>query len=121
MVRVAMILMNRDNAAGSIDDGNTRIKRFPNEPVIPVDTTDHKCRYLLIEQVPRKTEIVNPPPVSLVVCRTGEVAGFIAPSQAIEINRFHNLGVPAPTYHQKLGVRDTDTLERVEKIRSHDN
>src|ERR1700674_3482959 len=110
-----MILMNSDNAARSIDHGNARMERLPNEPVIPTNAADHKCRYLLIVQVSCKTEIINPPAISLVVCFARELANFISPSRAGEINWLHNLSVPPPAYHQKRVVRAIDNLDCIAK------
>src|ERR1700682_4083493 len=121
MIGITMILMDRENAAGSIDNGNARLKRLPYEPVIPTNAADNKCRYLLVVQVPCKTEIVNPPAISLVICFARELANFIAPPRAGEINGLRNLGVPPPDHHQKCAVRLTDKLDCMAKIRSQDN
>ena len=55
-----MVLMDRRNVSGKIDDRDVRSYRKPEQPGVPAGTADDEFGNLVMIEAPRKDKIVHP-------------------------------------------------------------
>jgi hypothetical protein len=120
MVAIVMSLVNGAYGPRSIDYGCTDTKCVPDEPVIPRNPPDDQPGDLAMVEAPRKSEVVNPPAIALLVSGYGKPSNAISPRSIAKIDGFADIRVPTASDHKKARTGRLDGLDRAQQIRKED-
>lgn len=80
-----MILMDRTDNRGGIYNVSSGIESLPDEPVVPSWPADDETWNSFVQEPPGEEEIVNPPPVSLIIRFRTQLPDFFLPSRVGKI------------------------------------
>ena len=99
MVAIVVVLVDRQNSRGSINDRHARAKDIPSQPIIPTNAANHEGRNFLVVEPAREGKIIGEPAISLPVFGYGTSPCFLSPVRICEFYQLLYLRVPAAADH----------------------
>lgn len=97
---VAMVLMNRHDNQGTIQNRNSVFQGPPDHPGIPVAMSNNQCRYLCVHSSSEKKE-VNPELILLKTIGQNELPQLFPPIWVSEVDQLGYVRVPTLPNNEK--------------------